>query len=304
MRKSEAQRGAVAFVTGGASGIGRALSEELVRRGAEVVLADRQLALAEEVARALREKGGRATACEVDVCNLEAFRRAVDATLARTGRIDYLFNNAGIGVGGEVLTYRREDWDDVFDVNIRGVAYGIQAVYPHMVARGRGHIVNTASVAGLLPPPEGMSYTTSKHAVVGLSRALRIEAARHGVRVSALCPGVIRTPILTGGKFGRVNLPGVTHEKILAQWEKLRPIEPEELARRALDEVERNVGIIVVPRWWKALWMLDRLMPTLSSKLWGIVLDRTRRELGVEPTEARGGQDAKVANASAAEIRA
>src|SRR5215472_3907198 len=213
----------VALVTGGASGIGRALSEELASRGAEVVLADRQHALAEDVARAIREKGGRATACELDVCDLDAFTRSVDGIVKRTGHVDYLFNNAGIAVGGEVSTYKRADWDDVFDVNLRGVAYGIQAVYPHMVARGHGHIVNTASVAGLLPSPEAASYTASKHAVVGLSKALRLEGKRHGVRVSVLCPGVIRTPILTGGKFGRMNVP-ISEDKIMTQWEKLRPI--------------------------------------------------------------------------------
>ena len=271
----------VALVTGGASGIGRALSEELASRGAEVVLADRQHALAEDVARAIREKGGRATACELDVCDLDAFTRSVDGIVKRTGHVDYLFNNAGIAVGGEVSTYKRADWDDVFDVNLRGVAYGIQAVYPHMVARGHGHIVNTASVAGLLPSPEAASYTASKHAVVGLSKALRLEGKRHGVRVSVLCPGVIRTPILTGGKFGRMNVP-ISEDKIMTQWEKLRPIEPAELARRTLDAVERNVAIIVVPSWWKALWALERLSPTLSMKLWGRMLERVRRDLGIE----------------------
>jgi NAD(P)-dependent dehydrogenase (short-subunit alcohol dehydrogenase family) len=281
-KPTKAWDGSVAFVTGGASGIGRALAEELSARGAEVVVADRQAALGEEVARAIRGKGGRASACELDVCDAEAFKKAVAAVVARSGHVDYLFNNAGIGVGGEVANYKIADWDDVIDVNLRGVAYGVSAVYPHMVSRGRGHIVNTASVAGLLPPPEAVSYTATKHAVVGLSRALRLEAARYGVRVSALCPGVIRTPILTGGKFGRMNTPGVTNDKILAQWEKLRPIEPQELARRALDQVERNVEIIVVPGWWKAVWMLDRLSLRLSSKLWARMLERTRKELGID----------------------
>lgn len=280
-KPTKAWDGSVAFVTGGASGIGKALAEELAARGAEVVVADRQAAMAEEVARGIRGKGGRASACELDVCDAEAFKKAVAGVVARSGHVDYLFNNAGIAVGGEVTTYKTADWDDVIDVNLRGVAYGISAAYPHMVARGRGHIVNTASVAGLLPPPEAVSYTATKHAVVGLSRALRLEAARYGVRVSALCPGVIRTPILTGGKFGRMNQP-IASEKILAQWEKLRPIEPQELARRALDQVEKNVEVIVVPGWWKAVWMLDRLSLRLSSKLWERMLERTRKELGID----------------------
>jgi NAD(P)-dependent dehydrogenase (short-subunit alcohol dehydrogenase family) len=283
-KKNAAWDGAVAIVTGGASGIGKALSEELAARGVDVVLADRQVALAEEVARGIRERGGRATAHELNVCDLEAFRRCADATVKRTGRIDYLFNNAGIGVGGEVAIYKPADWDDVFNVNLRGVAYGIQAVYGHMIAQGHGHIVNTASVAGLLPSPEAASYTASKHAVVGLTKALRIEGRRHGVRASALCPGVIRTPILTGGKFGRMNLEGVTKEDILATWERLRPIEPEELARRALDAVARNVAIIIIPSWWKAVWLLDRLLPAVSLRLWGRMYDRLRKDLHLNET--------------------
>ena len=197
----------VAFITGGASGIGRALAEELAEQGVEVVLADRQAALAEEVAYAIRQAGGKASAHELDVRDPEQFQRVVDETVARTGRINYLFNNAGIGVAGEIAAYTLADWDDVFDVNLRGVAYGVQAVYPVMRAQRSGHIVNTASMAGLLPTGEAGSYVASKHAVVGLSKVLRVEAKQHGVRVSALCPGVIRTPIMMGGEYGRTNLP-------------------------------------------------------------------------------------------------
>src|SRR5262245_2596768 len=117
--------GKVAIITGGASGIGSALGRELVRSGAEVVLADRQADLAEEVAAEIRRGGGRAEAVEVDVRSLDAVTRTVETTVARCGRLDLLFNNAGIAVGGEVDTYGPKDWDEVFDVNLRGVAYGI-----------------------------------------------------------------------------------------------------------------------------------------------------------------------------------
>jgi NAD(P)-dependent dehydrogenase (short-subunit alcohol dehydrogenase family) len=269
----------VAIVTGGASGIGAALAEALTARGVEVVLADRQRELAEEVADRLRRTGVRATAAELDVRSYDAFRVLAEETVARSGRIDYLFNNAGIGVGGEMSSYRVEDWDDVFDVNLRGVAYGIQAVYPHMMRQRSGHIVNTASMAGLVPATEG-SYTATKYAVVGLSRALRIEAARHGVRVSVLCPGAIRTPILTGGKYGRIRIEGATDERILAAWERLRPIAPSELARKTLAAMDRNEAIIVFPKWWKALWYLERISPRASEALWSRLFDAMRRELG------------------------
>ncbi|HEY2510563.1 MAG TPA: SDR family oxidoreductase [Polyangiaceae bacterium] len=273
--------GSVAFVTGAASGIGRAISEEAARRGAEVVMADRQASLAEEAAKAIVRNGGKATACELDVCDFDAFTRIVNATVKRTGRVDYLFNNAGIAVGGEVASYTRADWDDVFDVNLRGVAYGIQAAYPHMITQGGGHIVNTASVAGLVPSGEAASYTATKHAVVGLSKALRVEAARYGVRVSVLCPGAIRTPILTGGKYGRMKMPGVTSQQVMEQWERVWPIEPGVLARKTLDAVEKNAAIIVIPGWWKVLWYLDRFSPGLSMALSRKMLEDLRKTWGV-----------------------
>jgi len=268
-----------AFITGGASGIGRALAEELAERGVEVVLADRQLALAEEVASSIRRAGGRATAHELDVRDPAQFQRVVDETVSRTGRIDYLFNNAGIGVGGDMASYEMRDWDDVFDVNLRGVAHGIQAVYPVMRAQGSGHIVNTASAAGLLPAPNAGSYAATKHAVVGISKALRIEAREYGIRVSALCPGVIRTPILRAGEFGRTNLNAEGEQKMMAFWERLRPMDPRAFARKTLREVARNVPIIIVPSWWKVLWWVERLSPALSSWLWQKTYDRMRAEL-------------------------
>jgi NAD(P)-dependent dehydrogenase (short-subunit alcohol dehydrogenase family) len=277
----------VAIVTGGASGIGKALGAELCARGCEVVLADRQGDVVEGVAKGLRDEGSRASAAELDVRDLAAFQHVVAETRVRAGRVDFLFNNAGIAVGGEIDRYRPEDWDDVFDVNLRGVAYGVQAAYPVMLEQRAGHIVNTASVAGLVPSAGEASYTASKHAVVALTRALRIEARRHGVRASALCPGAIRTPILTGGRFGRVNLKA-RPDQLMTLWEKVRPMDPAVLARRAVDAVLRDEAIIVEPRWWKAFWYLDRLSPTLSEKLWGAALERLRADIARFEAEASG----------------
>jgi NAD(P)-dependent dehydrogenase (short-subunit alcohol dehydrogenase family) len=256
-------RGAVAVITGGASGIGRALGEALAQRGAAVVLADRQGALAEEVAGAIRKGGGQAAAAELDVRDFAATDKLIQGTLAQHGRVDFLFNNAGIGIGGDVRYYQIDDWYAVLDVNLRGVVNGVQAAYPVMVQQGYGHIVNTASMAGLMPSPGMVSYTTSKHAVVGLSTSLRIEAAALGVRVSVLCPGVIRTPILQGGKYGKMLGP-VPPEQLQSYWERLRPMPPERFARQVLEAVRRNRAIIVVPSRWKIFWWLNRLSPSLG----------------------------------------
>jgi len=267
MAKRTPFTGTVAFITGGASGIGRALAEALADRGAEVVVADRQVEEGEAVAASIRARGGTARAVALDVRDAAAFDAAAREVVKRSGGIDWFFNNAGIGVAGDVERYTQRDWDDVLDVNLRGVTHGIQAVYPHMVARRRGHIVNTASMAGLVPMPGAASYNATKHAVVGLGKALRVEAARHGVRVSTLCPGAIRTPILTGGRYGRTENVGVDAATVQAWWERVRPMDPRAFAEQVLDAVVRNEAYIIVPRWWRALWWLERVAPALSLRL-------------------------------------
>ncbi len=268
--------GKIAFVTGGASGIGAALATKLADGGAEVWIADRQLDAAQELAQRLGEGGAKAHAIELDVRDYPAFERAIEEAVRQSGRIDYLFNNAGIGVGGEVDSYTLDDWNDVLDVNLHGVVHGIQAVYPLMIRQRSGHIVNTASLAGLVASPGAASYTAAKHAVVALSRALRLEAERHGIKVSVLCPGAIRTPILTGGKYGRMTKTGLSDEELLKFWEQARPMAPEKLAERALRAVLRGDAIIVVPAWWKAWWYLERLSPALSMWVGRLTLKRLR----------------------------
>jgi len=266
--------GKIAFVTGGASGIGAALTAKLVDGGAEVWIADRQIGAAQELAQRLNSGGAKAHAIELDVRSYPSFERAVAEAVQQSGRIDYLFNNAGIAVGGEIDSYTLDDWNDVFDVNLHGVVHGIQAVYPIMIRQHSGHIVNTASMAGLVATPAQGSYTASKHAVVALSKVLRVEAERHGVQVSVFCPGAIRTPILAGGKYGRFN--GISDEQLLKFWEPFRPMAPEKFAERALRAVLRGDAIIVVPAWWKAFWYLERLSPALARRAGRLALKRIR----------------------------
>lgn len=266
--------GKVAFITGGASGIGAALSEALAAAGADVWIADRQVETAENVAQRLRSTGASAHAVALDVRDAAAFEAAIAETVGTSGRIDFLFNNAGIGIGGEFDALTLEDWTDIIDVNLRGVVHGVQAAYPTMIAQGSGHIVNTASMAGLITTSAQAGYAATKHAVVALSKTLRVEAAAHGVHVSVLCPGVVRTPILSGGEYGRNRT--LSRESLIKLGEALRPIEPDQFASAALRGVLRNQAIIVVPRWWKALWYLERLSPTLSMKTAAVALKRTR----------------------------
>jgi NAD(P)-dependent dehydrogenase (short-subunit alcohol dehydrogenase family) len=271
--------GAVAIVTGAASGIGYGLAKALVERGATVVLADRQGQRAEEIAASLRQHKFKATATELNVVNFEAVRRMVEDTTREHGRLDYLFNNAGISIGGEAMLYAIDDWNTVFDVNLRGVANGVQAAYPLMVRQGFGHIVNTASVCGFLPSPWCVSYAASKYGVLGLTLSLRVEAAEHGVRISALCPGTVRTALLEDyGKFGKLIQP-VPLERQQKFWAKLNPMEPDEFARQTLKAVAKNRSVIVIPRWWRVIWWLNRLSPALGQRLARAELRRTKAAL-------------------------
>jgi len=273
--------GATAIVTGGGSGIGRALAEELAKRGCEVVLADLQIELAEEVASAIRVGGGKGRAVKINVTDFPAMEQVVQETFRRTGRLDYMFNNAGIVIGGYVSQYGIEDWNQIINVNLRGVINGIQAAYKMMVAQGFGHIINTASMAGLMPGPGNVAYTTTKHAVVGLSKSLRAEAAQMGVRVSVLCPGVIRTPILEkGGRYGKM-LMDISLEEMRRLLEKLKPMSPNIFAQKVLSAVAKNRAIIIVPSWWKLVWWINRLSPSFGIFLAQKHFRKVQKELNI-----------------------
>jgi len=277
--------GATAIVTGAASGIGRALAGELAQRGCEVVLADLQVSLAKKVASEIRTAGGKARAVRIDVTDFPVMKNLVKETVKRTGRLDYIFNNAGIVIGGGVDLYCIADWNKVIDVNIRGVINGIQTAYPIMLAQEFGHIVNTDSMAGLMPGPGNTVYTMTKHGVVGLSLSLRGEAALAGVRVSVICPGVIQTPILEGGgRYGKM-LMEIPAEEMRRLFQKLRPMPPHVFAKKVLDAVAKNRAIIIFPRWWRVFWWINRLSPAIGIALAQRSFERNLKKLGLLPMQ-------------------
>jgi len=162
------------------------------------------------------------------------------------------------------------------------VINGIQAAYKVMMSQGFGHIINTASMAGLMPGPGNVAYTTTKHAVVGLSKSLRAEAAQMGVRVSVLCPGAIRTPILEGGgKYGKM-LIDIPPERARRMWERLKPMSPNMFAEKVLNSIAKNKAIIIVPSWWKLFWWINRLSPSLGIHLAQRRFQKMQKELGIE----------------------
>lgn len=251
----------VTLITGGGSGIGRALAIAIAARGGQVTIADIDLAAAQAAA---AHCGPAASAVKLDVRDAKAFQKCVDAIIQQHGRLDYLFNNAGIGIAGEAYEIPAEAWDRIIDINIRGTLNGIAAAYPHMVKQRAGHIVNTASLAGLGPAPLLAPYSMTKHAIVGLSHSLRIEAAAYGVRVSVLCPASVETRMLDAPPPADIkDMPWTPDVRRFLTKLAGPPYPADKFAAEALRGVEKNAAIIVAPARARMVWYLGRFAPGL-----------------------------------------
>jgi len=265
--------GKVAIITGAGSGIGRGLAGALGGRGARLILADIREDRVAGAANVPVRGSPPAEAHVLDVSDFESVKELVEGAVRRHGRLDYLFNNAGIAVGAEVRDCPIEDWRRVMDVNLYGVINGVAAAYPLMVGQGFGHIVNTASIEGLVPFPNTVGYVASKYGVVGLSNALRIEGRDLGVKVSVVCPGYIRTAIFHDSKMIRMD-----REKVVQRLAEAGGISPEECAAAILRGVERNRALIVITPAAKILWSFQRISPALVRWFMQRRLRRFRRE--------------------------
>jgi NAD(P)-dependent dehydrogenase (short-subunit alcohol dehydrogenase family) len=262
----------VSIVTGGASGIGRALCQELGQRGAVVIVADIDDEGAQQVASGIAGEG-QARAVHLDVSQEESVQNLIDETTSEYGRLDYIFNNAGIGISGEVRDLNLEHWRRVIDVNLMGVLYGTTIAYELMVRQGFGHIANTASLAGLIGYPTNTPYATTKFAVIGLSNSLRVEAAGLGVKVSVVCPGYVDTGIYDATSM--VNISQADKQRLIAAIPfKLMDVKKAALA--ILRGVERNRGIIIFPAHARLLWWLYRLHPSLVIPLGNRIVKELR----------------------------
>lgn len=257
----ECFRNKVAIVTGGASGIGRAICEALATYGSSTIVADIDFEKARQIAAAISNNGGKASPARVDVTEDRQISNLINETAAAYGRIDYLFNNAGIDIGGEARDLLPEHWSRILEVNLMGVLYGTRAGYAVMVKQGHGHIVNTASLCGIIPTPLQVPYAATKHAVVGLSTTLRTEAAGLGVKVSVFCPGLVRTPLI------ETSLVVNSSMKEILSIAPLKPMDVHHAVGVLLRGVQRNQAIIVCPLDARISWWLYRLSPTLMDKM-------------------------------------
>lgn len=258
----------IAVITGAASGLGQGFATVMAKHGATIVAADINLEGVGKTVRSIADFGGAATAHQLDVRDSAAVAKLVDDTVATHGRIDYIFNNAGIAVWGPMEEIPIEHWDEIVDINLKGVIYGTSAAYKHMINQGHGHIVNTASLAGLVPSPLLTPYSATKFAVVGLSDALRVEAQNNGVNVTALCPGFIESGIYGAARFSG----GLSEEIGRDQIPLIVPLE--EGVDRLLKGVVAKKRVVTLPFYAYMFWYGYRMTPRVGIKLSGFLARR------------------------------
>ena len=238
MTGSDYYRNKVCIVTGANSGIGYAISAELLKRGATVYMAGRNPAKVSKAAGDFSSYGENVRKLVMDVTKEEDVQRGIKDVAAEAGRIDLLFNNAGVGGTIPFEKATIDDWKNIIDTNIWSVIYGVSAAVPIMLEQGSGHIVNTSSIAGIVPPPFQALYSLTKYGVTGMTECLKYEYAEKGLRFSTICPANIATPIfnkgIDGEAHGELRIPDDAYPA-------------DKAASLILDRVSENKGIIVVP---------------------------------------------------------
>lgn len=242
----EALEGRTAFITGGASGIGLAMARAFAAAGMKVAIADVEQSALDAAVADLKDGNADVIGILLDVRDRAAMDAAAQTVEDRFGPVHLLCNNAGVGAGGPMHETSHDDWDWTLGVNLNGVVNGLQSFLPRMVAHGQGgHVVNTASMAGVLGVGGMGPYNASKFAVVGISEALAQDVAHAGIGVSVLCPGFVRTNIFDSGRNRPKDLPGVERERTEEDEARLAAIletaiSPDQVAEQVLEAVREG----------------------------------------------------------------
>lgn len=256
-------------ITGAGSGIGRATAMAFAKEGGKLYIADIVKDRIEKVASEIRENGADATAFVLDVSDKESVEKFANEVIEKAGRVDILMNNAGVSIGSPIEKITLEEWEKLININLWGVIYGVHYFLPAMIRQGgESHIVNTASAAGLVGAPTLSAYCTTKFAVVGLSEVMNIELEKYGINTTALCPGIINTPLISETPVKQNNSDGKALKEKLVRFYEKKGASPDEVARDVLKAIRKKRPVKMSPNSHVApLWALRRLSIRLYQSI-------------------------------------
>lgn len=248
-------------VTGATSGIGLAICKEMASLGANVAVTGRNMQKIQAIAQEIYEAGQKATSYKLDVTQPESIAVCVSTIIENHGSIDYWFNNAGVFYMGEFDEMDETELNNLLQTNFNGAIQCSLAVYRHMKNQKSGHIINIASQAGLMPAAGMSAYSASKHGLVGFSMSLRGEAEAFGVRVSAVCFGLVESEI-----FRKGNLNGLSEEDTV-KWMRFKAWPTRKAVKKMITQLDKNKAYILIPDYTRALWYMNRWFPSFTLKL-------------------------------------
>lgn len=257
--------GKVAAITGAGSGIGRALAVALAAEGCDLALSDVNVTGLQETVDLIQGKGVRVHSQQLDVANRDAVYAWADAVAAHFGKINMIFNNAGVSVSETIEAMGYDNFEWLMNINFWGVVYGTKAFLPHLKASGEGHVINVSSVFGMIGVPTQSAYNAAKFAVKGFTECLREEMAISGYPVHVTCvhPGGIKTNIVRSSRIGDVGNMGPSEKQVAAKmFDAMARTSPDEAARVILDGVRKNSPRVLIGMDARLIDSMQRLLPT------------------------------------------
>ncbi|MAR92377.1 MAG: SDR family NAD(P)-dependent oxidoreductase [Pseudomonadota bacterium] len=267
-------KGKVAAITGAGSGIGQALALELAELGCELALSDNNQQALEQTLQQVRSQGVKCSASALDVADREAVYAWADQVVAEHGRVNLIFNNAGVALSETVENMSYDNFEWLMNINFWGVVYGTKAFLPHLKQSGDGHIINISSVFGMIGVPTQSAYNAAKFAVRGFTESLREELAISGDRVAVSCvhPGGIKTNIARSARVGDTGGIGAQdREKMAKMFDKAAMTTPQQAAKVIIDGVRKDRARILIGTDARVIDTMQRLLPTgyQSLLIWG-----------------------------------